>query len=100
MEVAEYIRGMGERARAAAVSLARLSTGEKNAVLAAVADALEARRGEIAAANAEDVKNAKEAGISPSMVDRLTLTDARFDSIMKEVVKVCRKVEPECTILL
>ena len=72
MEVAEYIRGMGERARAAAVSLARLSTGEKNAVLAAVADALEARRGEIAAANAEDVKNAKAAGISPSMVDRLT----------------------------
>ena len=26
--------------------------------------------------------------------------DARFDDIMKEVVKVCVKVEPDCKILL
>lgn len=26
--------------------------------------------------------------------------DARFDEIMEEVVKVCQKVEPDCTILL
>jgi copper chaperone CopZ len=26
--------------------------------------------------------------------------DARFDGIMKEVVKVCAKVEPDCKILL
>lgn len=26
--------------------------------------------------------------------------DARFDAIMKEVVKVCRKVEPDCEIVL
>ena len=26
--------------------------------------------------------------------------DARFDDIMKEVVKVCAKVEPDCNILL
>ena len=26
--------------------------------------------------------------------------DARFDEIMKEVVKVCRKGEPDCRILL
>ena len=94
MEVAEYIRGMGERARAAAVSLARLSTEEKNAVLVAVADALGARRGEIAAANAEDVKNAKAAGISPSMVDRLTLTDARFDSMVGGVRHVASLPDP------
>ena len=94
MEVAEYIRGMGERARAAAVSLARLSTEEKNAVLVAVADALEARRAEIAAANAEDVKNAKAAGISPSMVDRLTLTDARFDSMVGGVRHVASLPDP------
>ncbi len=25
--------------------------------------------------------------------------DARFDAIMDEVVKVCKKVEPECVIL-
>ena len=26
--------------------------------------------------------------------------DARFDDIMAQVVKVCKKVEPDCTILL
>ena len=26
--------------------------------------------------------------------------DARFDDIMKEVVKTCKKVEPDCTIIL
>ena len=33
---------------------------------------------------------------------KLTLeaADDRFDEIMKEVVKVCRKVEPDCTIVL
>lgn len=31
------------------------------------------------------------------MVD---VDDARFDGIMKEVVKVCAKVEPDCKILL
>ena len=26
--------------------------------------------------------------------------DARFDDIMKEVVSVCKKVEPDCVILM
>lgn len=26
--------------------------------------------------------------------------DARFDEIMAQVVKTCRKVEPDCTVLL
>ena len=74
MDVAEYIRKMGERAKESAAALAKLSTDEKNAALAAIADALESRRAEIGAANAADVARAKETGISPSMVDRLTLT--------------------------
>ena len=30
----------------------------------------------------------------------LEADDARFDAILKEVVKACKKVEPDCTILL
>ncbi|MBC5582130.1 cation transporter [Anaerofilum sp. BX8] len=30
----------------------------------------------------------------------LEADDARFDAILKEVVKTCKKVEPDCTILL
>lgn len=36
------------------------------------------------------------------MSQKLTIEadDGRFDDIMKEVVRVCKKVEPDCTILL
>ena len=36
------------------------------------------------------------------MTQRLTVEadDARFDDIMKEVVKTCKKVEPDCRIVL
>ena len=36
------------------------------------------------------------------MTQKLTLDadDARFDEILQQVVKVCKKVEPDCTIVL
>lgn len=36
------------------------------------------------------------------MAQKMTIEadDARFDDIMKEVVKTCKKVEPDCRIIL
>ena len=36
------------------------------------------------------------------MTQKLTLDadDARFDEILREAVKICKRVEPDCTILL
>ena len=36
------------------------------------------------------------------MTQKLTLDadDARFDEILQEAVKVCKKVEPDCTIVV
>ena len=36
------------------------------------------------------------------MAQKLTIDaeDDKFDSILEEVVKTCRKVEPDCTILI
>ena len=36
------------------------------------------------------------------MAQKMTIEadDARFDDIMKEVVKTCKKVEPDCKIIL
>ena len=94
METAAYIRDMATRARSAAAELAKMTTDEKNAALLAIADALEAHRGEIAAANAADVTRAKETGISPSMLDRLTLTPARFDAMVAGVRHVASLPDP------
>ncbi len=43
----------------------------------------------------------KDANVSYVM-QKLTIEadDEAFDKVMKEVVKVCKKIEPDCTILL
>ena len=57
------------------------------------------------AAKMEDSIN-KIDGVNDASVSFMTqkmmvdADDARFDDIMKEVVKVCAKVEPDCKILL
>lgn len=94
MNAADYIHGMAVRARAAAGELAKLSTAEKNAALEAIAKALEKNAAEIRAANAADVAKAKENGLSAAMVDRLTLTDARFQSMVEGVRHIATLPDP------
>lgn len=49
---------------------------------------------------------AKIDGVTSANVSFMTLKmtveadDERFDDIMKEVVKVCKKIEPDCKILV
>ncbi len=94
MTVAEEIQSLGKKARAAARALRTLETREKNAVLLAIAEALEAAKPEIDAANAEDVAAAKANGLAPSMVDRLTLTPARFKAMVDGVRYVAELPDP------
>ncbi|MGN0902940.1 MAG: glutamate-5-semialdehyde dehydrogenase, partial [Succinivibrio sp.] len=60
----------------------------------AVASALEADKDVIFKANAKDVENAKAAGLPDAMVDRLTLTDARFEEMTSGVKKVASLNDP------
>lgn len=47
------------------------------------------------------IDGVRDANVS-FMAQKLTIDadDSRFDSIMKEVVSVCSKVEPDCTIVI
>ena len=94
MEISEIIHEMAVKARLAAAELRKLTTEEKNAMLLKIADALEAAKPAIDAANAEDVAVAKENGLSPAMVDRLTLTDSRFKSMVDGVRYVAKLPDP------
>ena len=46
----------------------------------------------------EGVNSASVNFIGQRMI--IDANDENFDSIMKQVVKVCRKIEPDCTIVL
>ncbi len=69
--------------RAAAVkhTIGALSTTEKNRVLLAIADALEAGRDEIKKANAADIAEGRRNGLNDGLIDRLTLDDGRIDGV-------------------
>ena len=94
MTIQEEIHGLGVKARAAAQTLRAYTTEQKNAALEAIAAALEAAKDEIGKANAEDVKAAAAEGLSPAMLDRLTLTDKRFAAMVQGVRDIIALADP------
>ena len=91
---ASEIGQKAQEAKAAARTLATLSTQVKDAALNALADALEAHAAEILAANAADLERGRADGLSASVLDRLTLTDARLRGIAGDVRNVARLPDP------
>jgi glutamate-5-semialdehyde dehydrogenase len=79
------------RARAASTKLALLSTGEKNALLLAIADAIESHEKSILAANRADVESSRLEG---AMRDRLQLTPSRIKDMVSGVREVAALPDP------
>jgi glutamate-5-semialdehyde dehydrogenase len=79
------------RARAAAAKLGLLLTQEKNSLLLAIADAIEANVPSILAANQEDVE---ASGLEGAMRDRLLLTPARIAEMANGVRDVAALPDP------
>jgi glutamate-5-semialdehyde dehydrogenase len=81
-------------AKEAAAELRVLRTEVKNAALHAMADALEAGRDKLIAANAVDVEKAREAGVSATLVDRLTLTESRVAGMVRAIRVIIGLADP------
>ncbi|MFD8299281.1 glutamate-5-semialdehyde dehydrogenase [Streptomyces bauhiniae] len=72
-------------AKEAAAELRVLRTEVKDTALNAMADALETHRDRLIEANAVDVEKARAAGVSATLVDRLTLTDSRIAGMVRAI---------------
>jgi glutamate-5-semialdehyde dehydrogenase len=79
------------RARDASAKLAILSTDEKDALLHAIADAIETQTESILAANREDIE---KSGLEGAMRDRLLLTPARIKDMARGVRDVAALDDP------
>ena len=79
------------RARDASAKLATLSTDEKDALLHAIAEVIEAQTESILAANREDLENS---GLEGAMRDRLLLTPARIKDMAQGVHDVAALNDP------
>jgi len=84
----------GRRARAASRRLAAAGTRAKDAALAAMADALGSQAKTILAANAADSSDAKKAGLSAAMIDRLTLSAAGIEKMARQVRQIADLRDP------
>jgi len=85
---------IGQRARAAARHLAATGTRAKDAALAAMAEALGSQAKTILAANAADSSDAKKAGLSAAMIDRLTLSAAGIEKMAQQVREIADLRDP------
>jgi len=88
------IRAVAERAKSAARALAGLGTEEKKGLLMAMADGLTAQEKKIRKANEEDVEAARAAGTSGALLDRLELTQKRFQEMVAGVHQVAKLPDP------
>jgi len=85
---------MGKQAKASAFALAQKSTDEKNQVLLAIADALEAETPAILEANQKDLDLAEQNGVDPIWIrDRIAL-ERRMAGIIADVRKVAELPDP------
>jgi glutamate-5-semialdehyde dehydrogenase len=90
----DTIDQMGRQARAAAYQLAQLASGEKNAILCAMAVALREALPELLAANAQDMSAAGDRGLSPAMLDRLRLDASRVEAMAAGIEQVAILPDP------
>jgi glutamate-5-semialdehyde dehydrogenase len=88
------VKTLAQNARAAAEVLAVTGADAKNKALRAVADALRAQEAEILAENAKDVAAGRAAGLTESLLDRLTLTPARIEGMASGVLQVAALPDP------
>ncbi len=94
MNVTEYMKSLGQAARAASSQLARANTGAKNQALLATAEAIEASRDALKQANSQDLEAGRAKGLEAAMLDRLELTDARIDTMIEGLHQVAALADP------
>jgi glutamate-5-semialdehyde dehydrogenase len=88
------IKAICQQARQAALQLAQLSEADKNQLLLAMADQLEADTALILAGNAKDMAAGREKQLAEAMLDRLLLTEDRIKTLANAVRYIAALPDP------
>ena len=94
MDARAYVEKLGTAARAAAARLAVTSGAERNAALAACARAVRKQAGALKSSNAKDLARGEQIGLTDALVDRLTLTDQRIESMAAALEQIAAQTDP------
>ncbi|MDR1417983.1 MAG: glutamate-5-semialdehyde dehydrogenase [Endomicrobium sp.] len=88
-----------QAAKEASKKLAIMNSAQKNNILSAMACAIEENIKEIIFHNEIDAQAAKEAGISSTLIDRLSLNEKRINDIAKSIKDIVLLQDPVGTIV-
>jgi glutamate-5-semialdehyde dehydrogenase len=94
MTISEMMAGIGAQAKLAATELATASAERKHAALIGAAEAVWTTRAAILEANAQDMIYGRDKGLSPAMLDRLMLDEARIQGIVDGLRAVAEQADP------
>ena len=94
MTLQATITDMAKAARNAANKLARVSSGQKNSALFAIAAGLEKEAGFIRSENEKDLLRAEEMGLSGALVDRLTIKAVTIEAMVAGLNEVAGLNDP------
>ncbi|HWP91101.1 MAG TPA: glutamate-5-semialdehyde dehydrogenase [Thermodesulfobacteriota bacterium] len=85
---------IAERAKEASRVLAKIPSQSKNSALISMAEELISHSGFIAEENNKDIEDAQKRGLSPSFIDRLTLTPSRIKSMAEGLKQIASLPDP------
>lgn len=88
------VRDVATRAKVASRRLATATRATKDAALRAMADALVAATADLVAANAVDLERGRARGMTPGLLDRLTLDAARVAAIADALRELAALPDP------
>ena len=93
-DIQSYMQQVGKQARAASRLLAAANTGDKNHALMTIYKTLSAAKADILAANKIDMDNGRNNNLDAALLDRLALTENRFDGMLQGLKDVAALPDP------
>jgi len=94
MENTERIRAIAQAAKQASHLIAVLPSALKNQALLTLADEISRKKPFLKEENEKDLRDAEDKGLSPALIDRLTLTDNVITGMSAGVVEVSQLPDP------
>ncbi|NHC61253.1 glutamate-5-semialdehyde dehydrogenase [Paenalcaligenes suwonensis] len=94
----EHMNLLGQKARLAARIMRSASGNAKSLALRSMADAIQAQKAALQAANALDIKAAAERGLEPAMLERLKLSDRALEIMATGLRQIADMPDPVGTV--
>ncbi|HEU0233946.1 MAG TPA: glutamate-5-semialdehyde dehydrogenase [Gallionella sp.] len=89
-DIKQYMKSVGQQARAASRVMAQADTATKNHALTEIAAALQNQSAQLLSENAKDIAAAKANGLDDASVDRLTLTEKTVHSMAEGLLQIAQ----------